>query len=290
MKVINMLADYEQLCIDSDINGNWIAWKNYVLKHESLFSAILKGLYMVNLEDLKTMIESMNFRAIFKKAKENAHNGCIEEIIKWVNTSMDYFDNEKDFVLYIGCEVGNIGACVLPVDENVVVYFGIETVKNIEDLKNLVPHEMNHFIRLSSLVKEDNFNIQVLNTLKERVVSEELAVFTPFRMLELEDNVHNLSKILGIPETNVQTLIDQEQELEKEILNQMNQMLNANTMYKYFGYTAEDRIANKPIYSGYFIGFRIIQKLYNTKRYSFKQITLFSADRILKEYFQSVNS
>ena len=290
MKVINMLADYEQLCIESDIYGNWIAWKNYISKYESLYSAILEVLYMSGLEDLKPMIEHTNFRGIYNKVQENIQNGCVQEILKWVNRSMEHFDNRKDFVLYIGCELGNIRACVLPVGKSVVLYFGIETIKNIEDIKNLVPHEISHFIRLSSLIKQDNFNKELLNTFKERVIAEGLGLFTSFKVLEMEDNICNLSKILGIMETNVQSLILQEQSLEKEILSQIDYNLTADMMRKYFGYTEEDRIANNLIYSGYFIGFRIIQKLCETKKYDFRQITEFSADKILKECFEVAKS
>lgn len=281
-----MLDDYKQLCIESDIHGNWIAWKNYVLKHESLFSGILKALYMVNLEDLKPMIENINFKEIYIKAKENAQNGCIEEIIKWVDTSLEYFGNENEFVLYIGCEMDNIGACVVPADEDVVIYFGIETIKDVEDLKILVLHEINHFIRQSSLIKQRNFKIEQINTFKERVVAEGLGIFTPFRLLELEDNVYNLSKILGIPPANVQTLLKQEKILEKEIFDQIDELLNADMMIKYFAYTTEDMLADKPLYSGYFIGFRIIQKLYSTKKYSLQQLTVFSPNKILEEYLK----
>lgn len=284
-----MLDDYKQLCEESEINGNWIAWKNYIIKYEALFSSILEGLYMVNLEELKPMIETVDFKVIYNKAKDNAKNGCIEEIIKWVNISLEYFDNKKDFVLYIGCEIGNILGCVLPVGEDVAVYFGMETIKDIEDLKSLVPHEINHFIRQSSLNQQSNFRVEELNKFKERVVAEGLGVYTSFRILGFEDNTYNLAKVIGIPEMNIHILLQQEKGLEEEVLNQINNFLNVNMMGKYFGYTDKDILENRPVYTGYFIGFRIIQKLYSTKKYSLQQLTVFSADKILEEYLKLDN-
>lgn len=286
MKIINMLDDYEQLCKESDIHGNWIAWKNYVSKYESLFNGILKVLYMSNLEDLKPIIETVNFKEMYIKAKENVANGYIEETIKWVNTSLDYFGNSNEFILYIGCEMGNIGGCVLPIDDSVIVYFSMEAIKDINFLKVLVPHEMNHLARALFKINEENANVEDINMLKERLVSEGLGVFSSFRLLELEDNLENLSKIVGIPTANIQTLIDQEDRLEKEIFEQIGETLNSERMYKYFAFTEEDILLNKPIYSGYFIGFRIIQKLYNTNKYSFKELTTLSADKILEEYLK----
>lgn len=285
-----MLDDYEQLCIESDIQGNFEAWKNYVSKYEALFSGILKGLYMLDLEDLKPVIESVNFKAIYIKAKENAKKGCIEEIIKLVETGLDYFGSKNELTLYIGCEIDNIGACVLPVEGGIVVYFGIETIKNIEDLKFLVLHEINHFIRDLDLNKDNDFNIEQMNSFKERLISEGLGVFTPFRLLELEDNTEDLSKVIGIPAKNIETLIKQEKLLEKEVLEQIDEILNFDMMRKYFAYTAEDMLADKPLYSGYFIGFRIIQKVHSTKKYSLKQLTNLSADKILEEYLILYNS
>lgn len=281
-----MLEDYEKLCIESDIHGNWVAWKNYVSKYEALFSSILKGLYMSKLEDLKPTIESVNFKELYKKAKENIEKGYIEEIIKLTNKSLEYFGNEKDFTLYIGCELGNIGGCVLPLDDSMMVYFSLESIKDIYDLKFLVPHEINHLVRGLDGIKQDGFNIEQINTFKERLVSEGLGVFASFRLLDLEDNLENLSKLIGIPGANIQTLINQEYILEKEILKQIDETLNAEKMYKYFAFTNEDILANKPVYSGYFIGFRIIQKLYNTQKYSLKELTILSADRILEEYLK----
>lgn len=289
MRVVNMLEDYEKLCIESDSQGNFEAWKNYVSKYEALFSGILKGLYMLELEDLKPIIESVNFKEIYTKAKENVEKGCIEEIIKMAEVGLNYFGSKNELILYIGCEMDNIGACVLPTEEGTIVYFGIETIKNIEDLKSLVLHETNHFIRVLDLNKANDFKIEQINSFKERLISEGLGVFTPFNLLELEDNAKNLSKVIGIPVNNIETLIKEEKLLEKEILEHVDEMLNFDMMRKYFAYTDEDMLADKTLYSGYFIGFRIIQRLHSTKKYSLKELTNLSADKILEEYLRLYN-
>lgn len=284
-----MLDDYEKLCIESDSQGNFEAWKNYVSKYEVLFSGILKGLYMLDLEDLKPIIERVNFKDIYIKAKKNEEKGCIEEIIKLAEKGLNYFGSKNELTLYIGCEIDNVGACVLPTEEGTIVYFGIETIKNIEGLKFLVLHEINHFIRDLDLNKDNDLKIEQMNSLKERLISEGLGVFTPFNLLELEDNAEDLSKVIGIPAKNIQTLIKQEKLLEKEILEQIDEMLNFDMMRKYFAYTAEDMLADKPLYSGYFIGFRIIQKLHSTKKYSLQELTNLPSDKILEEYLKLYN-
>lgn len=92
MRIINMLADYKKLCEDSEISGNWIAWKNYISCYNDLFSAILKGLYMTDLENLKPMIEGIEFKGIYSRARSRAEEGCVEEILKWVDESLKYLD------------------------------------------------------------------------------------------------------------------------------------------------------------------------------------------------------
>lgn len=287
MRIINMLDDYEKLCDDSEINGNWIAWGKYVSLYKDLFSAILKGLYMTDLESLKPMIEGVDFKEIYNKAVNQVKVGYVEEIIKLVELSLKKLEFTDEFDLYIGCELGNINGFVLPTNNNTIsVYFGLETITDLLKLKTLVPHEINHLARISELMRTKTFKMENLNYFKDRLVSEGLGVFTPFKILHLDDTIEGLARVLGIPESAVLTLLKNEKELETEILGQLENMLNSTLMNKYFAYSTEDLLENKPIYCGYFIGFRIIQKLYDKKKLSLKQLTKMPANEIIEEYIK----
>lgn len=178
----------------------------------------------------------------------------------------------------------------MPTGNNEIsIYFGIETITDVSNLKVIVPHKINHLVRISALMKNKTFKVEDLNYVKERLISEGLGVFSSYAILQLDNGIQVLVMVLSIPETSVQILLNNEKNLEMEILNEVENILNPTIMSRYFAYTKQDIVEHKPIYGGYFIGFRIIQSLSQKKGLSLQQLTIMSADEILEEYMTLID-
>lgn len=108
MRVIHMIDDYEILCNEKKEIGGYEAYKNYTLKYEDVFDSIVKNIYRLELDDLKMLVNAINFTSNYDYAKEYYYNGIVDSIINEVETIASLLNFKEDFDLYIGLELGKV--------------------------------------------------------------------------------------------------------------------------------------------------------------------------------------
>lgn len=108
MNIINMVDDFKLLCKEMNDIGKFQAYKIYTKKYPQLFEGVFKGLYMTNIDNLKDMINCVDFSKNLKIAQDNEKNGIVEQIIKEAKKVVALLNFTEDFDLYIGMELGNL--------------------------------------------------------------------------------------------------------------------------------------------------------------------------------------
>jgi hypothetical protein len=271
------ITEFEKVIQEADKIGKWEAWyKYYYKKYQDVFDAQLHYLYMLRLEDLKNIVESVDFDQMYQNAvknyKEDIHNRLLH-ITEQVIEEMSF---NKQFSLYILIGLGHIDGTALP-STSPILYFGIERLKGADDLNILIPHEINHLVRLVSL--PDEFNNKSTWTVKQLTIAEGLATLYPLLFNNIKITDESIKKALMVDEKDFIHLRDNTDHLYHDIVNIWDMTLDQNIMKKYFMANSGSEL-NK---SGYYIGSIIIQKLIS-KGYSIKELTKMQTNKIVELY------
>lgn len=249
MKIINMVDDFRLFHHDIKKIGKWNAFVKYYEKYNEIFNLMLKGLYMIDFDNFRPIVEQTDFDYVLKKI-ESVDLNIFESIKSITKKAVDNLNFEEEFDLYIGVGLGHVGGTALP-SKSPCIYFGLECLDNC-DLDYLIPHEANHMVRIQAI--ED---ISLYSFL-ERVITEGLGVMYPIILNNLPVNIETLSKTLVITKKQVEMLIENEEELIKEVSKHFSDTLNYNLMNNFFTGNVLDE--NKPILAGYYIGLIMIEK------------------------------
>lgn len=277
MKVIDMKDDYILLCKEMKEIGPFNAFKHYTMKYPELFDNILKGLYITKLDNLKPMIESIDFVQNLEIGERNYQNGIPEKVCTIAKDVVHNFKFSDDFDIYLGFELGNIAGFSSPKPNGKpFVYIGLDIEFEETSLRNIIPHEINHMIRLIKIKDIDFYDFQ------ERVISEGLAVCCSIILNKFEFTVNTISEALNLPimevaklNNNVDFLIDK---VSKEFGFKMTYENNSD----YFTWSKSNS-NEKFLLSGYYIGMIIIKELIN-KGYSLSELTIMPSKLIWEKY------
>lgn len=261
MRVINMTNNFKKFHEEISIIGKWKAFSRYYEKYNEIFDLMVKGLYMIESDKFRDVVDNTDFDNVLKNL-ESIDRNIIKDIEFLVNRSVNHLGFKKDFDLYIGVGLGHVAGSALP-SENPSIYFGLECLSNC-DLNFLVPHEVNHMVRIQA-IKDIS-----LYSFLERVITEGLGVIYPIILNKLPINSDTISKTLSISEEQVELLIDKEKEIKEDIIENFASNLDYELMNRFF--LASDINVNKPILGGYYLGLRIVEKAIS-EGYSIETLT-----------------
>lgn len=270
MHIVNMIGDFRVLVDESKVVGKWEAFKRYYDKYPKVWEKMLGYLYMVNLEGLEPMVETIDFDSLLERVEANIHK--IEEIEKVTKEVVDKLDFMDEFEVYIGAGLGHVNGMALPGGKS-AIYVGLECI-GVSSVNYLVPHEVNHMIR-GYRVKEIDPNV-----FKERVITEGLGTLYPILFNGEDITEETLAKVLLMPKEKVVKLLDEEVELTGRVFGRLECTLTLELMKEFFNYDADEK---SPQLVGYFVGMRMIQRLVDQGE-SIQRLTGMSADEIITAY------
>lgn len=273
MKIITMIKDFEELCHDSKSLGNWKAFLIYYEKYKELFDSMLEHLYMTDLQSLEPLVNNFDFNRQLETVHIGIENGVIEKINNLVKKTIKELDFTEDFKVYMGVGLGHMFGAALK-SESPFIYFGLENSIN-NRLEFLVPHEVNHMVRIQRIENIDSKNFV------ERMVTEGLGTMCPIIINKMPINNDTLSKALLIPLDSFEDLLLNESEIRENVFINSNSEVDTEIMSKFF--MASHDKESTPRIGGYFIGMRIIQKLHG-KNIDLKELTAMPSDKIMEMY------
>lgn len=271
MKVIDMRDDFKSFYEKINKIGKWTAFEKYYEGYKELFDLMIKGLYMVELNEFKAIVENTNFHAISKKLS-CIDVETIEKIKEIVKKSVENLHFEEEFDLYVGVGLGHACGVALPT-KRPSIYIGLECIESC-DINFLIPHEANHMVRIK-YVKNIN-----LYSFAERVITEGLGVIYPLILNGLPINIDNISKTLVIEKKQVEVLEERYYELKQKVINHFGDTLDYKLMNEFF--TIRNDEITKPVLSGYYIGLRIVEKALN-EGYEIDQLTRLHVNEFLEQ-------
>lgn len=174
MQIIEMIDDYARMVEESKTIGKFNAYKAYTEKFPDLFGFIFEHLYMQPISALQGLIEQADFECLLKQGLENRRIGMARQIVTSASAVADDLDFDKDFRIYLGMELGNIGGCLASVDPaRPALFIGTEVTRSAEFINQIVPHEFNHMVRASAV----GADLSEINTVLGRAMAEGLAVY-----------------------------------------------------------------------------------------------------------------
>jgi len=270
-----MIDEYQLLCKEIKYMGNFEAYKRYTMKYPELFEGVFKGLYLSEIDNLRDMINHVDFLKNFEIAKDNERRGICDEIINEAKKVASLLKFTEDFDLYLGLELGNIGGFSLPNPKGKpCIYIGLDRFIDESYIKYLIPHEMNHMVRIA-VIEDIN-----LSDFTNRVISEGLGSYCPIALYGMEYSVKTLSEALSLPGEEISKLILKKDTLMDKITGEFGTSLTQEQMKTYFTWSVGDE---GPYLSGYYIGMEIIKQLVDLG-YDFAELTVMPSQLILEKY------
>lgn len=109
-----MIDGYKTLCKESKAVGKFEAYKVYTQKYPYFFQGVFQYLYCQPIENLKPMIEQVDFQKLLQTAENNYQSGMVDYAITSINRIAESMHADYEFTLLLGLELSNIGGCATP--------------------------------------------------------------------------------------------------------------------------------------------------------------------------------
>lgn len=246
MKTIHMIDNYKVLCDESEKLGKYAAYKAYTQKYPDFFQGVFQWLYCQPIDNLKPMIERVDFIALLHVAEENYRCGLVDYTIVSVNEFVERMRANFEFTLLLGLELSNIGGCATPSDAGEPhLYIGIDRPLIKEWVDVFVPHEMFHMVRHHRTQDSNS------ETVFSRMIEEGLASYASLWVHNLEWNVTNIAKTLCVSEKQADNLLKETDVLLNKVIRDGDKPIFSETMREYF--TAQSVDVELPVI-GYYVG------------------------------------
>lgn len=246
MKTIHMIDNYKVLCDEAGKIGKYQAYKTYTQKYPCFFQGVFQYLYCQPIENLKPMIERVDFLALLQVAEENYKCGLVDYTIESVNEFVGKMHVNFEFTFLIGLELSNIGGCATPSDiEEPHLYIGIDKPITKEWIDIFVPHEMFHMVR-HHMTQDSNSE-----TVFSRTIEEGLASYASLWTHNMEWNISNIAKVLGVSETQADNLLNETNVLLNKLIADGDKPISSETMKEYF--VVQSAEVKLPVI-GYYVG------------------------------------
>ena len=246
MKIIHMIDDYKILCKEAETVGKFEAYRAYTQKYPYFFQGVFQYLYCQSIENLKPMIEQVDFQKLLQVAEENYKLGIVDYAIASTEQFVESMHADFDFTFLLGMEMSNIGGCATPSDTGEPhLYIGIDKPLNKEWVDFFVPHEMFHMVRHH--MTQDS----APETVFSRTIEEGLASYAPLWVYDMEWNVTNVARTLGVSEKQADNLMKNTDALLEKIISDGDKQITQETMNAYF--VAQSSDVGFPVI-GYYAG------------------------------------
>lgn len=246
MKTIHMIDDYKILCKEAEYIGKFEAYKAYTEKYPYFFHGVFQYLYCQPIENLKSMIEQVDFQKLLQVAEKNYRLGMVDYTIASTEKFVERMHADFDFTFLLGLELSNIGGCATPSDTGEPhLYIGIDKPLKKEWIEIFVPHEMFHMVRHH--MTQDS----APETVFSRTIEEGLASYASLWAYNMEWNVINVAKTLGVSEKQADNLMKNTDALFERIVLDGDKPISSETMNAYFVAQASD--VEFPVI-GYYVG------------------------------------
>ncbi len=276
MKIVHMIDNYKILCQESESVGKFEAYKAYTQKYPYFFQGVFQYLYCQPIENLKPMIEQVDFQKLLQAAEENYQSGMVDYAITSMNRFVESMHADFEFTFLLGLELTNIGGCATPSNMGEPqLYIGIDKPLKKEWLDFFVPHEMFHMVRAH--LTQDS----APETVFSRTIEEGLASYAPLWAHNLEWNIINIAKTLYVSEAQATNLINHTDALLERLMLDGSKPISSETMEDYF--TAQAVDVEFPVI-GYYIGLYLTHRSVKNGM-AFEKFFSMSRDEIMDLWF-----
>lgn len=246
MKTIHMIDNYKILCKEADQIGKFEAYKAYTQKYPYFFQGLFQSLYCRPIENLRTMIERVDFQKLLQVAEDNYDSGMVDYTVACVNRFIESMHIDFEFTFLIGLELANIGGCATPSHMGEPhLYIGIDRPLEKEWIDLFVPHEVFHMLR--AYVTQDSDPQTVFST----TIEEGLASYASLWAHNMEWTTTNVAKVLNVSEKQAGNLMKDTDALLERIFLDGDKLLSFETMNEYF--VAQLTDVEFPVV-GYYVG------------------------------------
>lgn len=277
MKTIHMIDNYKILCNEAEKTGKYEAYKAYTQKYPYFFHGVFQYLYCQPIDNLKSMIERVDFQALLQVAESNYTLGMVDYAIDSIKEFVDKMQVDFDFTFLLGLELSNIGGCATPSHLGEPhLYIGIDRPLTKEWLSFFIPHELFHMLRAHTTQDNDP------ETVFSRTIEEGLASYAPLWVHNMEWTVANVAKTLNVSEIQADSLMQNTDSLLAGIVRDGNEPISLETMNKYF--VAQSCNVEFPVI-GYYIGLYLTH-LSVENGVNFEQFISMTRNEIINMWFK----
>lgn len=277
MKTIHMIDNYKILCNEAEKTGKYEAYKAYTQKYPYFFHGVFQYLYCQPIDNLKSMIERVDFQALLQVAESNYTLGMVDYAIDSIKEFVDKMQVDFDFTFLLGLELSNIGGCATPSHLGEPhLYIGIDRPLTKEWLSFFIPHELFHMLRAHTTQDNDP------ETVFSRTIEEGLASYAPLWVHNMEWTVANVAKTLNVSEIQADSLMQNTDSLLAGIVRDGNEPISLETMNKYF--VAQSFNVEFPVI-GYYIGLYLTH-LSVENGVNFEQFISMTRNEIINMWFK----
>lgn len=246
MKTIHMIDDYRILCKEIGMIGKFEAYKSYTQKYPYFFQGVFKYLYCQPIENLRILIEQVNFQELLQVAEKNYELGLVDYVHTCINKFIERMHIGFNFTFLFGLELSNIGGCATPSGMGEpYLYIGIDKPLDKDWVDIFIPHEVYHMLRHH--VTKDSAS----ETVFSRTIEEGLASYASLWANKLEWNLTNIVRVLAISEKQADNLMKNTELLLKKLILDGTKQISSETMNEYFVVQSAD--VEFPVI-GYYVG------------------------------------
>lgn len=255
MNIIVGVDAFEECCAEALRRGKWDAWRlGYYPRFSGVFDAMLRYLYLAELDSLRGAVEAFDFERAARTARGFVDSGGVDLVRGLLQVSEQALRTDFDYEALLLVGVGHVSGTALPA-ERPFVYLGLENSGLLPSLRALVPHEFNHMVRSTRLR-----NTLDPNAFGERVMGEGLGVVCPL-VVDAGTEAPSLAEALMMPLDAVKYCAAHWPDLLKEALPSWGAQLTPALMSEYFMGTDDGWCKGKPARAGYYIGTRMVLDL-----------------------------
>ena len=276
MKTIHMVDDYRILCKEIGTIGKFEAYKSYTQKYPYFFQGVFKYLYCQPIENLRTLIEQVNFQELLQVAEKNYELGLVDYVHTCINEFIERMHIDFNFTFLLRLELSNIGGCATPSDMgDPFLYIGIDKSLDKDWIDIFIPHEVYHMLRHH--VTKDS----APETVFSRMIEEGLASYAPLWVNKLEWNLTNVARTLGVSEKQAENLMKNTDVLLEKLILDGTKQISSETMNEYFVVQSAD--VEFPVI-GYYVGLYLAH-ISVEGGVNFEQVVSMSRNEIIDMWF-----
>ena len=279
MKTIHMIDDYRTLCNEAERIGKFEAYQAYTQKYAYFFQGVFQYLYCQPIENLRTLIEQVDFQKLLQIAEKNYESGLVDYAQTCIRDFIDRMRIDFPFTFLLGLELSNIGGCATPSDLcDPYLYIGIDRPLGKDWLDLFIPHEVYHMLRHH--VTQDS----APETVFSRTIEEGLASYSSFWAHNLAWNVQNVARALGISEKQADHLMKHTDVLLEKLIADGTKPISSETMNAYF--LAQSPDMEFPVI-GYYVGLYLAHRSVENG-VDFTRFVSMSRDEIIEMWFHNL--